>query len=182
MWQDPCLYLVGNILTMHKYVHQTGYAFHLNFTHIKLQWKTDSDNFLPVQPQQIDSCVWVLRRGISSLHRAVGSFDQTWTDQDLRRVNPGCMPFYEAQQTQEHSCQRQLQEPTLPCVNMICFWWPGSQKSASSAPTLYKSGWTWWTSGPVNTEEEGGRSLGDLFRRSQPRGNREEEKQRMLDK
>lgn len=43
-------------------------------------------------------------------------------------------------------------------------------KSASSAPPLYKSGWTWWTSGPVTIEDEGGRGrLGDLFKGSLPK-------------
>lgn len=117
---------------------------------------------------------------MSSLHGAAGSLDQAWADQDTRRESPCCRPVYEAQEHRVHRGQRDPLGPALPCANRIYFWWSGSWQSASSAPALYKSGWTWWTSGPVTTEEEGGGRMGDLFKRSLPRENGEEKGQGMF--
>lgn len=110
---------------------------------------------LPVQPQQTGVCAWVLRRGRSSLCGAAVNLDQVWADQDPRRGSLSCKPSCGAQELQEQKGLRDPQEPTPPCVHRTCFWRTGSRLSASPAAVLYRSGWTWWTSGCVTSQGKG---------------------------
>ena len=98
----------------------------------------------------------VLMRAMSSPNGAAGSSDQVGAYQNPK--NQGCKPFYVGREPQEHRGQRSQQGPTLLFANRIYFLWCGSKRSAASAPTVDKPGWTWCASRHAATTEgeEGG--------------------------